>query len=60
MAVAFLIFLPFLRIRKLPATRAGLFCLLGAVQFGLMYVTYLYAYQYLNLKYKHDRPNQFG
>ena len=48
--ISFLIFLPFLKLdvlKKIGRYNAGTLCLIGAVQFGLMYVCYIKAYQYL-------------
>ncbi len=45
MGIAFLVFLPFLRIRHIRAKRP--LVLVGAVQFGLMYMTYIWAYRFL-------------
>ena len=42
------VFLPFLRLRKLPSPGFGLaLAFVGAVQFGVMYATYIHAYHYL-------------
>ena len=41
------VFLPFLRLRGLCTSDKGRLLLLGGVQYGLAYSTYLYAYQYL-------------
>ena len=41
LAIAFFVFLPFLRIGKLNAKGAGRLLLTGAIQYGLMYVTYI-------------------
>jgi drug/metabolite transporter (DMT)-like permease len=47
MGLSLVVFLPFLRIRKVaPALRLRL-AGIGAVQFGLMYVAYISAYRYL-------------
>lgn len=45
--VSLLIFLPFLRIRGLPRKQIGKLMLTGALQYGVMYVTYIYSFQYL-------------
>jgi len=45
--IAFVIFTPFLRPRNLRAGDAAKLLLTGAVQYGLMYVTYIQAFQYL-------------
>ncbi len=47
MVIALPIFLPFLRWRKLPGPIAIRLVLIGAVQYGVMYITYLQAYLYL-------------
>ncbi|MHC4946520.1 MAG: EamA family transporter [Planctomycetota bacterium] len=46
-ALSFLIFLPFLKPRKVSPMLALRFVAIGAVQFGVMYVTYIYSYQFL-------------
>ncbi len=45
--IAFAVFAPFLRIRRLRPGAAARLLLTGAVQYGLMYVTYLHAFRYL-------------
>ena len=47
MIIALPIFLPFLRLRRLPGQIAIRLVLIGVVQYGLMYITYLQAYRYL-------------
>jgi drug/metabolite transporter (DMT)-like permease len=47
MVIALPIFLPFLRWRRLPGSIAIRLVLIGAVQYGVMYITYLQAYLYL-------------
>ena len=47
MLLSFIIFLPFIRIKKIPFKYIIQLTLLGMVQFGIMYVTYIFAYQYL-------------
>ncbi len=42
-----LLFLPFLRLRKLPLRVAWRLALIGAVQYGVMYVAYIAAFRYL-------------
>ena len=44
---AALIFLPFLRLKKIPRRNAWRLAVIGAVQFGLMYVVYLEAFRFL-------------
>jgi len=45
---ASLVFLPFLKLRKIPAAQAWRLAGIGAVQFGIMYILYLHAYAYLS------------
>lgn len=45
--IAFAVFVPFLRFRNLRASDAARLLLTGAVQYGLMYITYMQAFQYL-------------
>ncbi len=45
--IAFAVFVPFLRFRDLRPGDAAKLLLTGAVQYGLMYVTYIQAFQYL-------------
>ncbi|MEA1928787.1 MAG: EamA family transporter, partial [Candidatus Auribacterota bacterium] len=47
MVIALPIFLPFLRWRRLPGAIAIRLVLIGAVQYGVMYITYLQAFRYL-------------
>ena len=47
LACAALAFLPFLRIRLIPLRHAWRLAVIGAVQFGIMYVLYLRAYAFL-------------
>ena len=47
LALALLVFLPFLRPRKISLRPALLLALIGAVQFGLMYALYMSAFQFL-------------
>lgn len=47
LALALLVFLPFLRPRKIAFRPALLLALIGAVQFGLMYALYMSAFQFL-------------
>lgn len=44
---ASLVFLPFLRLKSIPGTQALRLFIYGFIQFGLMYVCYMKAYQYL-------------
>jgi carboxylate/amino acid/amine transporter len=45
--IAFAVFMPFLRFRNLRLGEAAKLLLIGAVQYGLMYVTYINAFQHL-------------
>ncbi len=45
MALAFLVFLPWLKLKNVP--RKGQLLLIGAVQFGFMYIAYIFSYHYL-------------
>ena len=45
--ISFLIFLPILRLKKLKPIVAIQLFLIGMIQFGLMYVAYLYSFRYL-------------
>jgi len=45
--IAFAVFVPFLRFRNLRAKDAAKLLLTGAVQYGLMYVAYIEAFQHL-------------
>ena len=47
LGVAFLVFLPFVRFRNLNASRIVRFLFIGGVQYGLMYGSYIYTYQFL-------------
>lgn len=47
MVLSLIIFLPLLRCQKLKPRYIIKFILIGMVQYGLMYVTYIYSYQYL-------------
>ncbi|MCF7689030.1 MAG: EamA family transporter [Cephaloticoccus sp.] len=44
---AALLFMPFLRLRLIPRRHAWRLAVIGALQFGIMYVLYLHAYHYL-------------
>ncbi len=48
MVIALPLFLPFLRWRRLPVKVVLRLVLIGAVQYGVMYITYLRAYRYLD------------
>ncbi len=45
--ISFLIFLPFIKIKSIGKKYSFHFIAIGAVQYGLMYITYIYSYQYL-------------
>ncbi len=47
LAVSFLIFVPFLKLGKLRKNDAAALALTGAVQYGLMYLFYIYSFRYL-------------
>lgn len=47
LALALLVFLPFLRLRKVPRGVAPRLMIVGAFQFGFMYIAYQFAFQYL-------------
>jgi len=47
MAIALPVFLPFLRLKRLPGAVAGRLLIIGSVQYGLMYIAYLQSYRYL-------------
>lgn len=46
--ISFLLFLPFLKIRNIQRKNLLLLLLIGAVQYGIMYVSYIYAFQFLH------------
>ncbi len=47
LGIAFLVFLPFMRVRGVPVASRVRLALIGAVQFGAMYLFYLQSYHYL-------------
>lgn len=47
MAVSLLVFLPFLKFKKIGVKSGFKFALIGAVQFGVMYITYIAAFKTL-------------
>jgi drug/metabolite transporter (DMT)-like permease len=47
LALAALLFLPWLRFQRIQAKLVLQLCLIGAIQFGLMYLLYLQAFQFL-------------
>ncbi len=48
LAISFLIFLPFLKIKLLSKSILLHFFLIGLIQYGLMYITYIYSYKFLD------------
>jgi drug/metabolite transporter (DMT)-like permease len=48
LSLALLVFLPFLRPGKIPARARLVFCSIGMLQYGLMYLMFNEAYQYLD------------
>ena len=47
MGLSLLVFLPFLRLRKIPKKLALKLLLIGAVQFGIMYIFYINSFRFL-------------
>jgi drug/metabolite transporter (DMT)-like permease len=47
LGLAAVVFLPFLRLKRFPRRQVIQLVLIGAIQFGIMYMTYLTAFQYL-------------
>ncbi len=47
LGISFFIFLPFLKIKNVNKKLLNRFFLIGSIQYGLMYVTYIYSYQFL-------------
>ncbi len=47
LGISFIIFLPFLRIKKLDSKVTLQLILIGMIQYGLMYISYIYSYQFL-------------
>ncbi|VAX26169.1 MadN protein [hydrothermal vent metagenome] len=45
--ISFLIFLPFLKIKELKQEYIWKLLLIGSIQYGIMYATYIYAFKYL-------------
>lgn len=45
--ISFIFFLPFMRFKGFSLRQIGYLFVIGAVQFGLMYIFYIYSYQYL-------------
>ena len=48
LTIALPVFLPFLRLKRIDRTLAIRLFFIGAVQYGLMYISYLQAYRYLD------------
>lgn len=46
-SLSLLVFLPFLRVRGVTVKLAASLMVVGGIQFGVMYVAYIYAYQFL-------------
>jgi len=47
LGISFLIFLPFLNLKTVNKNLLAKFIFIGSVQYGLMYVSYIYSYQFL-------------
>lgn len=47
LSLSFVLFLPFLRLRRIPARLLTRLMLIGAVQYGIMYLTYIASYRFL-------------
>ncbi len=47
LVISFIVFLPFLKLRNLGKKLPFKLMLTGAVQYGIMYISYIYSYQYL-------------
>ena len=45
--LSFLVFLPFIRLKNLPKKAAFRLLFIGMVQYGLMYITYIYSFKFL-------------
>ncbi|MCB9260345.1 MAG: EamA family transporter [Ignavibacteriales bacterium] len=45
--ISFIIFLPFLRLKEINKKLIPHLLLIGAIQYGIMYLAYIYSYQYL-------------
>jgi drug/metabolite transporter (DMT)-like permease len=45
LSLAFLVFLPWLKLKDIPQKKELL--LIGAIQFGIMYMAYIFSYRYL-------------
>lgn len=47
MSISLVVFIPFLRIKGIDRKLAAQLVVLGMLQYGLMYITYIYSYQFL-------------
>ncbi len=47
MVIPFICFIPFLKIKSLPLKDVLVFCFIGAIQYGIMYLCVIRSYQYL-------------
>ena len=47
MFISLIVFIPFLRLKGIDRKLAGQLIILGMLQYGLMYITYIYSYQFL-------------
>lgn len=47
LGISFLVFLPFLKFKKINKKLISQFIFIGFIQYGLMYVSYIYSYQFL-------------
>ncbi len=45
--ISLIVFLPFLRLKNISSALATKLFFLGAIQYGIMYLTYIYSYQFL-------------
>ena len=46
--ISFIVFLPFIRLARIKATLVVYLMFIGAIQFGVMYVTYIQSFRYLD------------
>lgn len=47
LVISLIIFIPFLRLKKLSKVLVTHLLIIGSIQYGLMYISYIYSYQYL-------------
>ncbi len=47
LAISFIVFVPFLRIKDISKSFSLKLIITGSIQYGLMYISYIYSYQYL-------------